>query len=478
LKTRRYQADDERMILTALIVHDGVLGKVHRHFGGEYDRPFRSKWTNIVAGWCFKYFDKYGKAPRRSIEGLFAHYAQSAKDRQAVELVEAYLSGLDADYRTLAKGINEDFLVDKASIYFTKIRLERTLEATQSFLDTNEVEEASKTYAAYEKIDFATNSWSGFDQEKVKDSFRSREQEERLVEFPGALDIFLSPHFKRGGFIAFAGPDKRGKSYWLGEVAYRALRQRRRVLYYVLGDMSLDEVYQRMCQRMTRRPLVAQVIQVPKQIKASYKDGPLVRRESKKCKAMTLSDVSKARKELLALTASNEVKIKIKCEGGSVVSAGDIEQDVKRFSNEDFVPDVVVVDYADLLMAEPHTKHLDLRHQNHATWMILRRIALTYHCLVVVATQTAATAYHAKIIKKDDFSEDKRKNAHVTGMIGINQTDKEKEQGLYRLNWIVLRGGRWSERQVVWTAGELAIACPCLVSALPARKGADDEEEE
>lgn len=191
---------------------------------------------------------------------------------------------------------------------------------------------------------------------------------------------------------------------------------------------------------------------------------------------MLLSDIAKARKHLLASTALSDVGIRIRCEGGSVVSASDIEQDVRQYTKEEFIPDVVVVDYADLLLAEASTKHMDYRHQNNATWMILRRIALENHCLVVVATQTAATAYKAWVIKKSDFSEDKRKNAHVTGMIGINQTDDEKEKGVYRLNWIVLRGGKWAESQVVWTAGELAIGCPCLVSTFASKKVEDDEE--
>lgn len=477
MKTRRYQAGEERMILTALIVHDGVLGRAHHYYGGEFDRPFKSKWSNLIAGWCFKYFARYGRAPRKSIEGLFAHYAESSKDREAVELVERFLSGLDADYRTLAKGINEDFLVDKASRYFSKVRLEQSLEAVQSHLESNDVEEAIKTHLAYEKVDFASNSWTGFDSEEIKQALRKRDQEERLVQFSGALGTFLSPHFKRGGFIAFAGPDKRGKSWWLQEVVWKALKQRRRVLYYVLGDMAQDEVFQRLCVRMTRKPLVATELGIPRGLRVKADRSYSVHRERKKFKAMTFRDVAQARKSILAATASVDVSIRIKCEGGAVVSASDVEQDVRQYTKKDFIPDVVVIDYADLLLAEPSSKHLDFRHQNNATWMVLRRIALENHCLVVVATQTAATAYKAWVIKKGDFSEDKRKNAHVTGMIGINQTDDEKEKGVYRLNWVVLRGGKWSESQVVWTAGELAVGCPCFVSAFQSKKTKEDEED-
>jgi hypothetical protein len=84
----------------------------------------------------------------------------------------------------------------------------------------------------------------------------------------------------------------------------------------------------------------------------------------------------------------------------------------------------------------------------------------------VGATQAAARAYDQWLIRKGDFSEDKRKNAHVTGMIGINRTAAEKKKGIYRLNWVFLRDGVWTETQCVWTAGNLALGCPAMRSLL------------
>jgi hypothetical protein len=71
---------------------------------------------------------------------------------------------------------------------------------------------------------------------------------------------------------------------------------------------------------------------------------------------------------------------------------------------------------------------------------------------VVTATQTAARGYDAITQSQKHFSEDKRKLAHVTGMVGLNQTVKEKEKGIMRLNWIELREGWYSERQCCYVA--------------------------
>lgn len=467
MKISKFSSDEERTILAALIVQDEVLGRVYQRFGTSRDL-FKSRWANLLASWCLQFFSRYQRAPRQAIRGAVRRYAETSRDPETLDLLETFLAQLGPDLRQVARKMNVDYLVDLTASHLDRVRLSRLTEDIQAALERGDVDEARKVYAAYERIDLATCDWMTFDADRVREALRRREEEERLVSFPGDMDRFLSPHFKRGGFLAFAGPDKRGKSYWLQEVVWQALKQRRRVLYYVLGDMSWEEVFQRLSVRMTRKPLETCEVRIPQEIiPRGQEDEPEVRyRCTEERAGLTLSDVEKARQRLLSTTAQDEIHLRIKCEGGYVVSAGDIEQDVMRVTRQGWPPDLVVVDYLDLLAPEPHTRQQELRHQTNTSWIIMRRIALKNHCLVVGATQTAATAYSAWVIRKGDFSEDKRKNAHVTGMIGINQTDSEKEKGIYRLNWVVLRGGRWSESHVLWTAGELAIACPCIVSSL------------
>jgi hypothetical protein len=71
---------------------------------------------------------------------------------------------------------------------------------------------------------------------------------------------------------------------------------------------------------------------------------------------------------------------------------------------------------------------------------------------VLTATQSDSAAYDAKRISRKHFSNDKRKNAHVTGMIGLNQTPDEKTEGYMRLNWVVLRESFYNEKQYCYVA--------------------------
>lgn len=120
------------------------------------------------------------------------------------------------------------------------------------------------------------------------------------------------------------------------------------------------------------------------------------------------------------------------------------------------------IDYADILM--PINGAAESRDQINATWKQMRRMSQERHCLVLTATQTDADSYDTNLIRRRNFSEDKRKFSHVTGMFAINQNEKEKKLGIQRLNWIVLREGEFSEEKTINIAGSLAIANPMIKS--------------
>jgi len=473
MKTRKYQATEEKTILLALLTHDRVLSQVYDKVGKQ-PQLFPNKWSNQLAQWCFDYHVRYHKAPRASIQSLFGKYAQTQKDENSVSLMEAFLTGLNKDYEALAQEINEKYVMDLASHYFEKTGLERAIDQAQAALERGELKEAKEAYQSFQPIQFADDNWSyPFAPAEVQRTLTRYEQHRSLIDLPGDMGHFLSPYLEREGFIVLAGPEKVGKSFWLGELVWRALLQRCRVLYYVIGDMSRDEVNYRLYQRSAMRPAETITIDYPIKLKIKREEKDEKGRpqaelevERREFAGLSARAIRKAAQRLSVRTASKTPRLKIKCAGAHVISAGEIERDVRDFSEEGWVPDVVALDYADLLAPEPLTAKMDYRHQVNASWEILRRIGLDYHCLLLTATQIAARGYDAWVLRKKDFSEDKRKNAHVTGMCGINQTPDEKDRGIYRLNWPLLRGGRWTEQKVLWTAGCLELACPCIKNTL------------
>jgi len=94
----------------------------------------------------------------------------------------------------------------------------------------------------------------------------------------------------------------------------------------------------------------------------------------------------------------------------------------------------------------------------------LRGLSQERHCLMVTATQASARAYGKDLIDMSDYSEDKRKYAHVTAMIGLNQTPDEKKVGIMRINMIVQREGEFFSERTVKIAQDLRIGRPLLFS--------------
>jgi hypothetical protein len=104
-----------------------------------------------------------------------------------------------------------------------------------------------------------------------------------------------------------------------------------------------------------------------------------------------------------------------------------------------FVADLVIIDYADILAAEDTKK--EARHQVNDTWKAMRALSQKRHCLVLTATQTDTDSFDVETMSLKNFSEDKRKYGHVTGMLGLNQTSNEKMLGIMRIAWIIRREG-------------------------------------
>ena len=128
------------------------------------------------------------------------------------------------------------------------------------------------------------------------------------------------------------------------------------------------------------------------------------------------------------------------------------------------MPDVVVIDYADILA--PPKGVADPLVQIDETWKALRRMSQDFHCLVLTASQSNAAAYGEKqsILGRKHFSGRKTKLAHVNGMIGLNSTEKESVHDIQRWNWVVQRKGKYRESRCCTVVGCLDCGCPSIIS--------------
>jgi hypothetical protein len=295
---------------------------------------------------------------------------------------------------------------------------------------------------------------------------------ESIVTMGGpASQKFFGRSLRRGAFVGIQGPEKRGKTWWCMEFLYRAVRDRRRVALFTVGDESRNEVNLRWYSRLAETPFDEYRVRYPVELTLEGTDHdltPVVKYDDKTFDVgITPRQAMKARRRFHERhrLSDDECYYRFWNYPMGTISVSGIHEELCRERDErGLVPDVIVIDYLDVLAPEKDRR--DNRDMVNETWMRTKRLAQEWHACVIAPTQADADSYSAKTQSMKNFSNDKRKNAHVTSMLGLNQTDEEKDMGVMRLNWLVRRGEGSNPRRCLWVAQCLPLGMAMVRSAL------------
>jgi hypothetical protein len=272
MKVVKKGSDDERRILLGMILSDEVAGRIAEKMNDEQE-PFRSRWANLIAGWVKDFYQRYEKAPAQAIEGLFRQWAEvNQSEEKTISLVERFLEALDAEADSY--DINSKFTIDLAGQLFNKVRLERHVEVLQGEMDSGRVSKAISRAEEFRRLEIGEGE--GVDVFQDKEAVRAAfsEESEVLVTYPGPLGHFFGDRLKRDSLISFMAPEKRGKSWWLVDLSWRAMNQRRKVAFFAVGDMGQDEMIQRLMIRSAKHPEKPCIVEVPKRIESEGEGKP------------------------------------------------------------------------------------------------------------------------------------------------------------------------------------------------------------
>jgi len=490
----------ERRIITGLIVSDRFATEIEPVLTIQ---DLASVTARRIAGWCLEYTKKYHKAPNKDIEGIFEEQKALGLPKDQEEYIGGILSGLSEEYER--EQFNSDYLLDQTKSYLKRRRLLALSESIKHSADSKDLEEAEEAISGYlsHKV---TDSES-----KTVDPFSSPDlirkaftySSEPIVVFPKALGKFWNSQMTRDSLISLVGPEKRGKTFMLMEIAMTAMASGCNVAFFQAGDMTEAQQLRRMGIYLTRRsdkekyceerymPVVDCWLnqtddchqscrecscglfpQNTKQEDVTYEDlvkaielnkgykacrncefmyvaekGAVALEKVPAVKVLTWKD---AEKKMAKWQSRSKGRFKLSTYPNDTLTVGEIWSLLDGWErSEGFVCDVVVVDYADILAPESGMSKQDFRQQTNKTWQKLRRLSQEKHCLVVTATQAASTSYTKTTITLKDFSEDKRKYSHVTAMYSLNQTPQEKKLGIMRLGEMVVRDDEFSANHQV-----------------------------
>ncbi len=293
------------------------------------------------------------------------------------------------------------------------------------------------------------------DEEGYLSSFGGEEASKLLIDYgkdSQALGQIFDDAFIRDSFVIFTGPQKSTKSFWLEDVAWRAAKQRNRVAYFQVGDMSKHQLVRRFSSRAASWPIRStnggSSVRWPCEVKVP---SSIRRRRGGDVTDVVVKHDTEVFKEILSgergwKAMQDVMKKNIKCKRSflrlschsmlSITVAG-IRSIVEDWIAQGWVPDVVIVDYSDNIA--PSDAKEDRRHQVNDIWGQLRRLSQDFHNLVVTATQTNVKAYNKLWIDRTNFSEDNRKWNHINAAFGINSQDCERVEQVCRINCFMRR---------------------------------------
>lgn len=442
---------------------------------------FGSRWPNIIGSWCVKYYRKYRKAPRDQIESIFDRWAEKKegkKDQETVKLVERFLDSISGQYSREKKKIQIQYVIDLASEQFNAVKAGDTCEVVSGLLEDGKIEEALSKMDEFKKIEMKTGRRISVlrDEKAIKRAFADKG--EPVISFDNPEDVglkeFFGPALLRDTYILFEGPEKRGKSWVLQEMCWRAMLQGRKVAMFQVGDLSEAQIIRRFMVRASGRPLDAtrkgKHIKVPVGI-TSPRDAEglahVVHKEKKWKEDLDYKAARDACRKIVGGWGKDPANdlLMLDVYPNTSVSINGVSAALDSWRRElAWVPDLIAIDYADILA--PIDGKVDTRFQIDATHRGMKKLSQQLHCLLISASQTNKESYDAPVIKMKHSSETKTKNAHANGLIGINRTDEEKEAGIFRFNWKAGREWDYNEDTCVYTAGSLALANPMMFSTM------------
>ncbi len=509
----------ERHIILGLITSSQYLHEIRPVWENKF---MISELAQRLSKWCLGYYDRYGKAPQANIEQIYFDKLQKENLPQDVaEDIELFLEDLSDEYEREEK-FNVDYLLDRTREYFNQRNLELHQEQIQDLVDRGDVGEAERLARSYQpvrkELEQDINLADPESLSRVEKAFG--QQNKPLLEYPGALGEMLNQHLVRDGFVSLLAPEKRGKSFFLLDAARRGVRQRLNVAFFQAGDMSEGQQLRRLgihlakksdleiyagemweptkdcvhnqldtCNKKIRERHPGLLGDLPgdeKALRAEMKKEDLIAlveenpdyRPCHNCKEfhhqpwgcawLKKIDVGPPLEQHEAVRifqnyfVDKKRQFMLSTHSNGTLSIGKIRSILDGWYRQGFIPDMIVIDYADLLTDE----NREFRHKQDAIWKGLRSLSEERHCLVLTATQADAKSYEQNLLNLKNFSEDKRKWAHVTAGFGLNQdpAGREKSIGIMRINALVTREGESNPGRVVYVLQNLKRGQPVLTS--------------
>lgn len=386
-----------------------------------YDPYFRE-----IAESAADYYYNYKLVPGDHTLDLIDSLSNKAPDKE-----EIYRKLYDSIQLTKSS-INKEYILQQAVSFVRYQRLKQAMSGAVRSLQREDeaglVEaEATLERALGANATVADLGVSLFDLSRSLEFLNVDETVSIPTGIPGLDKVGLGPARKR--LFLFIGVAGAGKSWFLVNLAKYAYMSRYRVLYVTL-ELSEQELCQRALQgvfSIAKKAGPITTTRLESDADGNFvgiDTGSTVKRASFQdddIYEMITNRVSKLRNK-------KSFKIKEFPTGALTVKGLENYLDILE-AREGFIPDLLILDYADLMSVDSKNYRLDLGQ----LYKQLRGIANKRNLAIATASQANRAAVKAKWITGDNASEDWSKIATADTVVTYNQTPAEHQLGLARL---------------------------------------------
>ena len=502
----------ERRLLIGMISNDQFLRDIKVIYRPEL---IKAPFARTVATWCLDHHNKFSHSPGPHIEDRYKKAVRRGElDDEQEQLIGELLASLSEESERLPD-LDPQVLLKDAEREFRRRAQHELGTALRNAAGNEDPEAADRVLSEYRRVELP--------QDDSVDPFTDRDgliaawenAAEPLFRLPGAAGKFLNNLFIRDAFVTLLGPDKRGKTWRLIDLALWANRSGCPVAFFSAGDMTLPQMRLRFGTALTGRnyqPRFCKEQLVPvldcarnqndtcdkpqragdfsimkDEVKGTLQEWEeakdhrpctyCLRKPGGEYKgavwramqpAVTPLEWHEALQagERAARRCGLKAGRRLVCRSAGTLTVQNIDDTLHFWKEKSgFVPSVVVVDYMKLLAPEKNAPR-DFRLSEGHKWERMRRLGQDWNCLVLSADQTDAGAYTIPWIGMQNFSESREKNAHVTGMVTLNQTREEKKMGIMRLGKLLTREDEFDDHSGVTVLQHLPYGKPLIASYL------------
>lgn len=445
LKITPIEVNEERVLVTSMVVSTEFLNKIEPVLEV---RLFDSPYAKLVATWVLEFHKATKKAPGANISQIYQRKCPDLTEEDT-EMVGKFLTSISEKHSQEAS-FNVQYAYDNACKWIELQSARRLLAKLSTAISEGNSTNASKIIGDYRRL--KTSSTVGVnitkDASSIFDAIHS--QDEFLFSFQGALGKVIGP-LNRGDFLAFGAPPKRGKSWMLYHTAQRASQCGLKALFVSL-EMTEKQSIRRLWQMICGAP-----IKTGSYVRSRFvegNDGFTIEPVSKRLRGLeewTKEEIEAQQKKGVVNSRGGNIKLyTFPTRSHSVADLLVLLENLETYEN--WIPDVVVIDYADIMRSASQDK--DERNKLNEIWLALRGLAQLRHIAVATASQSGRETLKGKDNQASDVSEDIRKVAHVSIFSTLNQTPEENAVGIMRVSCGIRRDGR--------TIDDCAVVLQCL----------------